>query len=319
MTDKEKNTDYKKILKNISKNYWAISTVVLAVLLIVVLISGGNSGPTVSAQEAGQSLLSFANAQGAEAGLVSVNDNGQFYEVILSIQEQEVPLYVTKDGESFTQQLIPLTAQVTAPTQEQQAPTPTEVPKSDKPVVELYVMSFCPYGNRAEETMIPVYNLLKDKVDWNINYIVSVSGDTIRSLHGQPETDQNIREVCVKNEYGLDKFWSFISYVNNNCGRDGSCWEAGAVSLELDVNSIQTCLDNQGLELMKTEAQISENAGANGSPTLLINGVGSNSVYQYENPEAYKQAICSAFNIAPTECEGILEGSSSGAATGGSC
>lgn len=45
--------------------------------------------------------------------------------------------------------------------------------KSAKPEVKFFVMSFCPYGNQAEEGLEPVYQLLKDKVNWQPRYIVS--------------------------------------------------------------------------------------------------------------------------------------------------
>jgi len=46
-------------------------------------------------------------------------------------------------------------------------------PKSAKPEVKFFVMSFCPYGNQAELGLEPVYQLLKDKVSWQPRYIVS--------------------------------------------------------------------------------------------------------------------------------------------------
>lgn len=301
---------------------WVVSTIILGVVVLILLVSSfsGFTGSTitggvVAGNDAGQAMLDFANAQGANATLVNVVEENNFYKITLSIQGQEIPIYVTKDGKYFTSRLIPLTNQESAQTQTSQ---PTEVPKSDKPTVELFVMSFCPFGNRAEKTMLPVYNLLRNKVDWNINYIVSVSEDSVKSLHGQSEVDEDIREVCIKNEYGLDKSWEFISYVDSNCGRDGSCWKTGAKQLGIDINKIQSCSDDEGIDLMKTEAQISGDAGVSGSPTLFINGVESSSVYQYENSEAYKQAICSAFNEPPEECNIELK-SSETTASGGSC
>lgn len=45
--------------------------------------------------------------------------------------------------------------------------------KSAKPQLKFFVMSFCPFGNQAEDGLEPVYQLLKDKVDWQPRYIVS--------------------------------------------------------------------------------------------------------------------------------------------------
>ncbi len=46
--------------------------------------------------------------------------------------------------------------------------TPTKV---DKPQLDFYVMSFCPYGNDIEDTLRPVFDLLGNKVDIRPRYI----------------------------------------------------------------------------------------------------------------------------------------------------
>jgi hypothetical protein len=192
--------------------------------------------------------------------------------------------------------------------------------KSDKPKVELYVMSFCPYGNLAEDTMYPVYQQLKDKVDREVHYIVSDLGNgEIRSLHGQPETDQNIREMCVMKYDGMDAFWKFITYVNQNCGRDGACWEDAAAEAGADVDKIKECYDNEGIELMQQEAAASSAAGASGSPTMKVNGVKTTAVYNYGKSDVYKSTICSAFNEAPEGCGDALADVEGTEVAGGSC
>ena len=177
-------------------------------------------------------------------------------------------------------------------------------------------MSFCPYGNRAENTMVPVYNLLKNKIDFNVHYIVSVSGTTVNSLHGQPEVDENQREACVLDESGFDSWWKFVIYVNNNCGSDGSCWRAAANQANVDTIKLTKCVDEKGLSLMTESEQASNAAGATGSPTLVINGVQSDSVYSYGDTNAYKDAICSAFNTASSECSTQLQAVVDSGATG---
>jgi len=180
-------------------------------------------------------------------------------------------------------------------------------PKSDKPKVELYVMSLCPYANMAEYTMQPVHDLLGEKVEWVTHYIVSVYGDTVKSLHGQAEADEDMREACVRRDYGLNAYWNFIDYVNRNCGRTGQCWQNAASYANADVNVIQACLTGSGLNLMKADAEATVNAGVLGSPTMFINGVETWVVYKYGKTNSYKEAICAAFNMRPTECAVTLE------------
>jgi len=46
--------------------------------------------------------------KGVEAELLGVVEAGDFYEVVISMEGQEIPLYITKDGNMFTSQLVDL-------------------------------------------------------------------------------------------------------------------------------------------------------------------------------------------------------------------
>ncbi len=305
-----------------------VAAAVLAVLLVVSIITSGFTKwgfvGAASQDQVTKDTLDFVNKallQGASAAeLKSVSDGGGLYAMKLALNGKEIDTYVTTDGKLFFPQAINV-AEVSALAGSAGEPeVPQAAVKSDKPKVELYVMSFCPFGNKAEETMYPVYKLLKDKVDWNVHYIVAVSGTTVNSLHGQPEADQNMREVCVKENYDMDAFWKFMSYVNNNCGSNGACWKDAAKDAGADAAVIETCVAKKGLEYMKAEADASNKAGAQGSPTLLINGQQTNAVYQYGNAAAYQKGICDAFNTPPEECGEVSAAASTTAnAQGGSC
>jgi len=303
----EEKTDYKKTLKDISQNYWAISTLVLAVLLVAVLVTGGNDA-TMSATEVGQKVLSFANNQGANAGLVSVNDNGQFYEVILSIEGQEVPLYVTKDGKSLTQQLIPLETQATS---EPTTPTPTNIPKSDKPIVEAFIMSHCPYGTQIEKGLLPVVETLGDKIDFELKFVYY----SMHPTQGEPQ--EQLNQYCIQeeqNEKLLDYLTCFLEE-----GKGAEC----LTSTGIDKDKLLTCTTKADAEFEITKNLNDESLWLNGrfplfnihktdnekyqvggSPTLIINGAkaqaGRDSV-------SLLDAICAAFETAPEECNTQFE------------
>jgi len=148
---------------------------------------------------------------------------------------------------------------------------------------------------------------------------VNVNGTEVQSLHGAPEVVQNQREACVQKNYDLNKMLNFMVYVNDNCGSNGSCWETGATALGIDKAKINACVASDGLALMQANADASAAANANGSPTLLINGVNTTAVYQYGNSEAYKAAICNSFTTAPAECSAVLSGDATATTQGGSC
>ncbi len=294
------------------------------------LLTIKGSSLQMSPEEVKVNMESFINENLLQAGMKAeikkvVSENG-IYKIAISLNDgqQEVESYATKDGKLFFPEAInidEIKKKIQEMKNQQQAAAQKanmEIPKNDKPTVDLYTMSFCPFGNKAEDTLKPVYDLLKNKVNFNFHYIVNSEGDAIRSLHGDKEVAQNEREACVLKTYGKDKWFTFVSYINKNCSSDGSCWEAGIKNAGLSVAAVNSCVSSQGVTLMKENEKVSNAAGANGSPTFLINEVLSNVVYSYGDSEGYKKAICSAFNKAPAECAKVLS-SATTTTQGGSC
>lgn len=298
----------------------------LVILVLLVVVAGAAAFAVYYMQNNASAGTVKAKIEGLlkdDGGSVKeVAKDGDLYKVTITIGGQDQSIYVSRDGKRLIQGVITFDEiekqKELAKKQEEDSNKPT--PKTDKPQVDLYVMSFCPYGNKSEDTMKPVYDLLKNKVDFNFHYIVTVSGSDVQSLHGATEVAQNEREACVLRDYGKDKWFAFVTYVNAKCGSDGACWEAGAKSLGLNSAKITACVAKDGLALMKTEGDVSSKAGASGSPTLMINGAISKVAYQYGKPEAYKKAICDSFNVAPAECAKVLaDQATSTTAQGGSC
>jgi len=309
----DKKSELSKTLKDLSKNYWAISTIILAIVLIIVLVTGGQSGPTMNAKEVGQKVLDFATSQYPNAGLVSVNDNGQFYEVVLSIEGQEVPVQATKDGQNLIPQLIPLTARAT---QDTTTPTQTKIPKSDKPVVDLYIWSYCPYGVQAQGPLSQVESILGNYADFNT--ILYYDG------HGEFETQQNKIQTCIQ-KLDKTKYWNyaakFVETIYPKCSatRDITCNLDESTklmnSIGIDSAKILECVNTQGTTLIQSDSNQAKTNGVTGSPTLIINGVKANVA---RTAESFKTAICSAFNDAPEECSEILD-STTATASQGNC
>jgi hypothetical protein len=321
MTSKESSSKKSNTLtfKVPSKDsFWRISAIVLAVLLVIVLINGNGSsgiGMTVSSEDVGQKVLEFANSQGAEAELLSVNDDGALYEVILSISNQEVPLYVTKDGESFmlAQSLIPLTSEGSAPSRDNVDATPVNVPKSDKPVVELFIWSYCPYGVQAQEPFAEVASLLENSAD--LRAVMYHDG------HGAYETQQNKIQACIQ-KVDREKYWDyakgFVKDIYPKCSesRTVGCDLGASTSLmeSLGIDSVEvlSCVETEGAQLIEADLSRARSNGITASPTIMINGVVAKVA---RTAESFKGAICDSFNEAPGACSTTLD-STAGTASG---
>lgn len=220
-------------------------------------------------------------------------------------------------------------------------PQPTQPPfepkKSAKPQVKFFVMSYCPFGNQAESGLEPVYQLLKDKVDWQPRYVIykdycnrstgaekttceknncfKSGNDIYCSMHGVAEVNQDIREICAFNLGDLSKWWQFVAGTNKNCTVDNieSCWTGEAKKAGLNTSAIESCFNKEKSTLAKKETEEMDKYQAFGSPAVFIGEAAYNGG---RAPEDYKKAICGAFETQPEECKTVL-GNESPAAAGG--
>ena len=197
----------------------------------------------------------------------------------------------------------------------------------NRPQIDFYVMSFCPYGNQAEEAIASVYNVLKGKADFNPHYVIysnyaggsskyCIENGTYCSMHGVQEVHQDIRELCVNKYMGTDDYFKFIVAINKKCNSRNvdSCWENIAKDLNLSVSKIKECEKNESASLAKQEYNLNKIWHVSGSPTVFIDG----QLYTGKRtPQAYLNALCGAFEKAPKECSTKI--SSSGATPTGSC
>ncbi len=280
------------LTKKARSNPWMISTIVLAIFAIILLVGSfsgiGLTGNVVSEDKAGEIILDFAKQQtGEDLELVEIKEEAGLYEIVVLFEGQEVPLYLTKDGENLVQGITPL-----ASLQPQEVETETEVVKSDNPVVELFIMTHCPYGTQAEKGFIPAIKALG--IDAKIRFV--------HYFMHEPEETETPRQVCIREEQE-DKFLDYLECFLEDGDSDRCFAEAG-----IDESKLQSCIDNGNAEKYYAEdSELSELYGVRGSPTLVINGV---IVSSGRSSDAFLQTICSAFNTAPSECTSSLSSES---------
>ncbi|HBU06906.1 MAG TPA: hypothetical protein DEB09_02390 [Candidatus Magasanikbacteria bacterium] len=198
------------------------------------------------------------------------------------------------------------------------APSPTVV-KSDKPVVELFVMSYCPYGLQMEKAYLPAWELLKNKADISLKFVSY-------AMHGKKEIDENTRQYCI----GQDSKDKLIAYLKCFVAEDNSAKCLSAV--KLTDEKLASCVNSTDKKYKITEqyndkstwlsgrypiygidGDLNTKYDVQGSPTLVINGTQVNVA---RTPEAVKQVICAAFNKQPEECKKVLSNSSYSAGFG---
>ncbi len=299
--------------------------VILIVFLVIMLSPAGNS-TAVPIQSCAEKVIGYANENlvqpGTSVTFKSVAESRGMYEIHGTYQSQDVTLYTTKDCTMLFTSGINMSASAgTTP----QKPTPASTPvKTARPSVDLYVMAFCPYGTQAESAMKPVVSLLGTKADIHVRYITTVRGstvDSVQSLHGLSEAQEDLRQICIQKKYP-QKFWDYLDTFNARCyplsqnlTNLNACWRNTSAGLGIDVAVIEACsTGSDGLGMLKTDESNAKQNGATASPTLVINGVKYSGA---RTAEAYKTAICNSFDTAPSECKTILSSTQSAASAGG--
>jgi 2-hydroxychromene-2-carboxylate isomerase len=172
-------------------------------------------------------------------------------------------------------------------------------------VVELFVMSQCPYGVQAEEAFKEPVQKLGADLDLRIEYIGNVGpGGELNSLHGQPEVTGNMVQLCAMKHSA--KWWDFLSCQNESWKQVHTNWEACAKKVGIPVDRLSSCLaGTEGKELLAASFKRSADNGAQGSPTIHIDGA---SYQGGRRPIDLMRAICEAYKgEKPAACGEIPE------------
>ena len=200
----------------------------------------------------------------------------------------------------------------------QAASTPVVVTKADKPKVELFIMSYCPYGLQMQKAYLPVMKLLSKKADMDIKWVNYI-------MHEKKEIEENNVQYCIQKEQS-DKYVAYAECFTVN-GVSTTCLQTAKV----DTTKLKSCISTADTKfnitknyndktkwlsgyypLYEVNDDLNTKYGVQGSPTLVINGVIVDNVSR--TAEAIKQAVCASFKTQPTECSTTL---SSAAATAG--
>ena len=285
---------------------------ILLSLLLALLVSGCSlkipTGKTakkiLSPDEASATAEKFINENllpaGTKATIKNVTDEGDVYNINLDVAGQDYTSYMSKDGSKFFQSGINMATfaqekNAAASATDNEAATPAaEIPKSDKPKVELFVMTECPYGLQAEKGILPAFQALGNKIDAKIRFVHYF-------MHGDKEEQETYNQVCIRDEQAA-KFNSYLNcYVIE--GDSAKCQTAAGI----DKAKLKSCVAARAKDIYKADSALSQQYGVGGSPTLVINGVQSSAG---RDAASYLAGVCAAFNNAPAECSKQLSSAS---------
>ncbi|RLG21060.1 hypothetical protein DRN74_03415 [Candidatus Micrarchaeota archaeon] len=185
----------------------------------------------------------------------------------------------------------------------------TAFEKRKVPTVELFVMSYCPYGTQMEKAIIPVIEALGDNVNFSVKFCDY-------AMHGKKEIDENTRQYCIQKE----EKENFLPYLR--CFLEAGDSEACISRLGINETEINDCMAEADAEfdinknyenrsswlsgrypVYKVYEEDVKKYAVRGSPTLIING---KEISAERSPSALLRLICSAFEEKPEACTASL-------------
>lgn len=296
--------------------------IVLAVIVALGIVSNWTFflGSSLSADEAKtkteQFIFSSNLSGGKKVEIKEISSAGTgLYKIMVQLEGAPslIESYVTKDGKLF----FPNVMKIDPTGADKISEATKDVPKSDKPRVELFVMSYCPFGTQIEKGIIPVLETLGNSIDFQLKFVDY-------TLHGKKEFDENTRQYCIEKEYPKN----LIGYLKCFNGENSdTCLAQNAMS----ATRVNECIlkadktyklsetyksespTREGNSSFPIHASENEMYGVEGSPALVLNGVKIDSA---RDSATLLNMICSAFDSEPEVCSTKLSNTPPGVGFG---
>jgi hypothetical protein len=180
---------------------------------------------------------------------------------------------------------------------------------SNKPVVELFVMSYCPFGLQIEKGLIPVLDTLNDSVNFSVKFCGY-------AMHGKIELNEQLVQYCIQREH-MDHYLSYLRCFLAD-GNTSGCMNLTGI----DPMEIAVCTGLADTEYNITQnyynqstwiggrfppfgiyKEETERYGIYSSPTLLVNG---SVVDTNRDSKSLLETICAGFGARPASCDANL-------------
>jgi hypothetical protein len=179
--------------------------------------------------------------------------------------------------------------------------------------LQVFVMSQCPFGVKALDAMAEVLKAFGADIQFDVHFIANEQGDGFQALHGQPEVDENIRQLCARKLAPENYKWMDYIWCRNKNIRSAA-YETCVTASGMDLETFNSCANgDEGKQLLRDDIRLAQALGIGGSPSWLVN----NKVqFSGLDPRSIQTNICQA-NPGLSGCGAQLTGPAPRDAGGG--
>jgi hypothetical protein len=181
----------------------------------------------------------------------------------------------------------------------------------DKINLDLFVMSQCPFGVQAEETIIPLLARFGGRITIKFHYVASIDqNQQVQSMHGKDEVDEDQRQLIIGYLYP-DRLQKYLlarakNYQSNN-------WKSVAESLGISTGAVKKMMQSkEGKKIFLKAIQTSMERRINSSPTLYIDDQKYAGIIMPTGINDFVSSNINSVNsinsVSPDQCTGLPDG-----------
>ena len=242
------------------------------------LKSGRNDTITqniISEQEASEKVSTFlTELTGSEVNSLDVEDAGSLYQVTVNFQGQQIPVYITKDGERFIEQAISIDQGVpqqpepeTADLDSSQIENEPYLGDEDAPVIIVEFSDYnCPFCGRHNDQTKPL--IQENYIDEGLVRYVFMDFVGV----GTPIPHEATQ--CVRELGNDDLYWEMSKAILDNQNQDVNSVDyltTLATDIGIDQEDFVECMEsNRYEEQIMASTSFGQSLGITGAPGFLI-------------------------------------------------
>ena len=301
---------------------WMLATGVLALAIIISAVGFANGSIRVNATGLPTAVTGTASDLNVEGMYGLMLEKG--------LPAEEIDTILMRGGIEKTEvdniryKVTTTRAEPTA-TPTAKPPTPTDKPPAEvtakpsgsgqKVEFQMFVMTYCPFGQQAEAGMLDAWDRIGKYVDLDIRFVIysqyqgggddyCIDGGELCSMHGIAELNEGIRQSCILKYDGADMWVEYTKKINAQCtlGDIETCWKGVAKDVGVDVAKTSACQKDEGVALMRADKKVGDALGVQGSPSMYINGAPYSGG---RDALSYTRAVCNELDPKPSECESL--------------
>ena len=227
-------------------------------------------------------------------------------DLTISGQTQKFTSYMTKDGSIFFAGGTVMTEIGETPAAQAEAQpklTCQDVSKAATPKVSGFIVADCPFGLQMQRVMaraIGEQPALATVLD--VKYIGTIENGKITSMHGDAEAQENLRQICIREEQKA-LYWPYVSCYMKANGQSASC----LASTGVNVSNVTACMADatRGNMYAQKDFDLAEKFDIGSSPTLLVNDNQIVSEFDFggRTADALRQVSCCASTTEGAYCK----------------